>query len=104
MRKRNLTFTLIFITLTFVILYAFFNVFRKDDYVIAYVLDSSIYDSENDIYNLSLYVPSRDQSYEREMSGIYYREYNITNDQICITFSDIDEVIFIVNFAYCKEN
>jgi|GEM_PF-3872659 len=76
---------------------------NRDEYLVAYVLDSSEYDIENDIYNLNLYIPQFDATREREMSGNYYREYDIENSKLCIDFNEDLDYLWIVDYTYCEE-
>ncbi|KFZ26596.1 MAG: hypothetical protein KQ78_01185 [Candidatus Izimaplasma bacterium HR2] len=102
MKKRTLVIVAFTVVLAFSVVLFSYSFMKTDKYMIAYVLESTEYNEELDIYNLSLFVPDEGKVYERQMSGIYYREYNITNDQVCISIDD-DNVSFIWNFSYCED-
>jgi hypothetical protein len=92
-------FSLFALIITGVRLYIFLN---EDEYQIAYILNSSEYNEESDIYDLTLYLPRLDETIGRQMSGIYYRTYNITDDQVCVDYNEKLDYWWIVDFSYCE--
>ena len=92
---------IIYIVLIFLIALGLNGCKNTTKYDIANI-ESFEYNEIDDIYDLSVYVPRNGETYTMQMSGIYYREYDIHDNSICVNLNE-DTRNYIVSLSNCED-